>query len=421
MTITQELTLVINELMAPATNHEFTTFKHLAMQLFPSLPYPIVLIGGTNGKGSVCAYLSSILCNAGYRVGTFSSPHFLNVNERIAINHIPISDNELLMALRYLIKQQAGQYGFFKVMTLACHLLFSQQNIDIAIIEVGIGGKYDATNCFEPTVSAITSIGFDHTDILGNTLEEIGYNKAGIFRAHKPALVAGYNIPLSIIEYAATIKAKLLQYNVDFYHTLQQYSWDFHSTNKSYFALPFPGMRGSVQLDNAALAVAISNELMFCQPQLQIGLTHIKTGLLTTTLLGRFQVLPGMNPQIILDVAHNPSAIKVMLHNLQRLPFAKHQCIIFGVMQDKNWQSMVDMLKQNIKTWLLVPLQSSRSADPAMIMQYLLSDRSNLTVKIYSCLTEAADTAFALTTDRIICCGSFLVVSELYEYNRTKT
>ena len=379
------------------------------LKLQPS--YPIILVAGTNGKGSCCAYLSTILSNAGYRVGTFTSPHVFEYNERIAIENKPIDDASLCQALQEVIAAAELNLGIFKTFTLAAHLIFARQQVDIAIVEVGIGGAQDATNLFEPSISAITTVALDHCELLGNSIEEIGAQKAQIYRPFKPAFFASKHIPQSVLEYAQQIHAQLELAGRDFSYTRQALSWNFYTDQQNYYSLPYPSLRGVEQLENASLALAILVEL---REQFPLSLAQIKAGLLQTTLIGRFQVLAGV-PQIVLDTAHNPQAIDTMCENMLKLPFAKRNFALFGVAKDKNWQEIIRKSNKNFDYWYIAPLNSERTEQPQLIADYLVSLGVS-TKNIYQLpnIKSAFTQCYQQLTsdDRLVCFGSFLVVEE---------
>jgi len=376
--------------------------------------YPIILIGGTNGKGSTCAYLTTILTNAGYKTGTFTSPHVFDYNERIAINNKPVNDQDLTEALELVIEHSHVNLGLFKTFTLASHLIFRKYKIDIAIIEVGIGGLNDATNIFDPDISAITSIGLDHCKILGNTTEEIGLNKAGIFRSNRPAFIAGEITPESVTTYANDIKADLNIFGRHFNFIRHSVSWDFISSEISYYSLPMPSLRGHEQLNNAALSLAILAKL---RSRFPVSLSQIKFGLLQTTLIGRFQVLPG-TPQIVLDTAHNPQAIEMLLQNMIKLHFAKRTLSVFGIASDKDWQRAVVLTKNHFDKWYLTRLPNDRSCDPTQIKEFIQKQGLKPSqIECYDSIEAAILQAQTELTadDRLVCFGSFLIVEAAYK------
>ncbi|MCC2624951.1 MAG: hypothetical protein K0R14_824 [Burkholderiales bacterium] len=384
------------------------------LDLFPT--YPTILVAGTNGKGSTCAYLSTILTLAGYRVGTFTSPHIFNYNERICINNQAIDNNSLTEVLQQVIDTCPINPGLFKAFTLCAHLYFIQQKVDIAVIEVGIGGLNDATNLFDPTISVITSISHDHSQILGNTLEEIGKQKAGIFRKNTPAFIGMQNPPQSVIKYAGEINANLQILGTDFSYTKHELSFDVYSRSDKYFGLPYPALRGMEQISNATLAICVLAEL---KPGFPVPLSSIKTGLLQVKLPGRLSILPGL-PQIILDVAHNEEAVSQMLKNMLKLPFVKHNYAVFGMASDKDIPAVIALAKEQFNQWFIAPINSKRSINNDELIQIMQNNGiAKNRILAFETISKALTHAKSISRndDRIVCFGSFLVVEEAYRCN----
>lgn len=424
------------EYLSSATNSDPTLIQSkaciAALNLYPT--YPIILIGGTNGKGSVCAYLSTILTQAGYLVGSFTSPHVFKYNERICINTQPIDDESLTNALGQIIswnQTKSVNLGVFKTFTLAAHWLFIQKKVDIAIIEVGIGGRRDITNLFEPLISAITNVELDHCELLGDTIEAIGYEKAGIFRADKYAFFGSTTPPASLIEYAQKIGAKLERFGIDFgitRHNITAYDikdnsnqnsviaghnscFDVWCGDKKYYGLPYPSLRGENQPNNVALSLAILNKLQY---QFPLSISTIKSALLNTNLIGRFQVMPGL-PEIILDVAHNPHAITGMLQNMLKLPFNGQTIAVFGIAKDKDALQIIQLCTNYFAKWFIAKTKQDRGLDTphiAAILQNNLVPEENI-IQCAS-IAEACLKAHQYNSARIMCFGSFLVVEESY-------
>lgn len=383
-----------------------------ALQL--TIKYPIILVGGTNGKGSTCAYLTTILTNAGYKVGTFTSPHIFDYNERIQLNNQPIDDTTLVAALNSVITNSHVNLGLFKTFTLAAHQIFTQQKVDIAVIEVGLGGAQDCTNLFEPSISAITNVELDHCDILGYDKESIAKEKSGIFRANKPALFGSRDIPQVINDTAQAINAQLSIYGNEFSARKHDFSWDFISNDGNLYSLPLPSMRGQEQLANASLAIAILQKL---RTQFPVSSAQIKQGLLQTHLIGRFQVMPGV-PQIVFDTAHNPQAIELMCQNMIKLPFAKRNLAVFSIADDKDWQTIINTYATQFDSWYIARINSPRSVDPEELQKQLIAQGVSPTaIHIAEDISAAFDTAYSQLTqdDRVVCFGSFLVVEEAYQ------
>jgi dihydrofolate synthase/folylpolyglutamate synthase len=385
------------------------------LHLYPS--YPIILVGGTNGKGSTCAYLTTILTLAGYKVGGFISPHVLSYNERITLDNQAVDDATLTKALAKVMKASQSKFGrnfgLFKTFALAAQQIFLQQGVDIAIIEVGIGGRLDVTNLFEPTISAVTNVDYDHCKILGDSLEQIGWEKAGIFRSQQWCFFGSPNIPDSVTNYATQIKARLQVAGTDFGIVKHELSFDVWCQERKFYSLPYPALRGKEQVHNVALAVAILSKL---HERFPISLATIKTGLLQTCLIGRFQILPGL-PQVVLDVAHNPQAVSAMLQNMLQLPFAKNDYAVVGIANDKDIAQIIQLCRHSFKTWFIAPINSPRSIAINKLTHLLLA-QGIATENIIQCESIAAAYQAAkkkaTIEDRITCFGSFLVVEQTY-------
>ena len=393
--------------------------KQIIKQLHIHPTYPIILVGGTNGKGSVCAYLTNILKNSGYKVGTYTSPHVFSYSERICINNQPIAPEHLIQVLTQVYDASENQLGLFKAFTLAAHLYFINQQIDIAIIEVGIGGLLDITNLFEPEISVITSIDYDHCHILGNSLAEIALQKAGIYRTNKWSFIGMKSPPQSLLNYAKNIGTKLQTATLDFGFKLRDNCFDVWCGNhNNFFSLPLPALRGSEQPGNAALAIAVLNKLSNSFP---VSLAAIKTGLVQTSLTGRFQLLPGL-PQIILDVAHNSQAISHMLENMLKLPFVKNDYAVFGCKDDKDITNIIKQCHARFNKWFIAPLNYKQRVTNERLTQIML-DNKVPQEQIIACDSINLACKLALSTmtdnDRVTCFGSFLVIEEAYTAIKT--
>lgn len=380
-----------------------------AMGLIP--PCPVVTVAGTNGKGSVVAMLSTILHAAGYRVGTFTSPHLLAYNERVAIGLKPASDGQLVAGFAAV---QAGRgdtrLTYFEFSTLAAMHTFIAAQVDVIVLEVGLGGRLDATNAFDPCCAVLTSVDLDHQDWLGGTREAIGREKAGIFRAGVPAICADPHPPRAVIEHAETLGAELLCLGRDFGFVRQedtpQWSFWLHDARRS--ALPIPALRGSYQLANASAALAALETLRELLP---VSMGDIRRGLLEVEWPGRFQVLPG-RPVTVLDVAHNPQAARALAANTLGLGFAEHRYAVFGMLADKDADSVIDIMLEHVDTWLLAPLDSPRALSVPAMAEKLLAHGAR-DVRQCDSLDHAwrQATSLAGENDRITAFGSFYTVA----------
>lgn len=333
--------------------------------------FPVITVGGTNGKGSVCAMLASILGCAGYRVGCYTSPHLVRYQERIRIDQQEISDHLLCSAFeRIETARESSQTSltYFEFGTLAAMLLFIQSEVDVAIMEVGLGGRLDAVNVFDPDCAVLTSIDMDHMEYLGTTREAIGLEKIGIFRAGRPAVCAEPDIPPGVRQQMSVMGARLSCIHEHFgYKKIDAVQWHYQDPDGAGINLPLPALRGVCQLQNASAALATLDAL---RDRLPVSMSAIRRGLLEVILPGRFQVLPG-NPVTILDVAHNPAAARELALNLSTLPAAGQTYAIVAMLQDKDMVATIQALRGHIDRWLVAGLEVPRGATKAQMVQAL--------------------------------------------------
>ena len=379
---------------------------------------PVILVGGTNGKGSTCAMLESILLQAGYKVGQSTSPHLLHFNERARINGQSASDAALVDMFAAVDAARGDtSLSYFEFTTLAILKLFMLEQLDVVILEVGLGGRLDAMNIIDADVAIVTSIDIDHAEYLGTTREAIGFEKAGIFRAGRAAICSDPVPPQSLIDHANTIGADLWLLGRDFNYMGDKLQWNFGGRKQRRNALGYPSLRGANQLLNASAALAALEVLRL---RLPVGAQEVRTGLVLVDLPGRFQVLPG-RPTVILDVAHNPHAAATLSQNLGNMGFHPYTYAVFGAMQDKDIDAIIAQLKGQIDHWCLTDLPLPRAASAESIRQKCLaagivaSDQIDSESSIL-CFDEPAK-AFANATsragenDRIVVFGSFLTVA----------
>jgi dihydrofolate synthase / folylpolyglutamate synthase len=373
--------------------------------------FPIITVGGTNGKGSTCAMLEACLQSAGYRTGKYTSPHLLRYNERVRIHGAEVADALLIDAFER-IEQARGDVSltYFEFGTLAALLLFIEAKIEVAVLEVGLGGRLDAVNAFEPDCAVLTSVGLDHMDYLGPTREHIGLEKAGIFRAGKPAVVAESSPPASVLERADSIGADLYLVDRDFGYTASQMQWQFWNWLGKRTNLPLPALRGDYQLQNAAAAIAALDAL---RERLAVDMGAIRRGLVELELPGRFQVLPGA-PTTVLDVAHNPHAAVRFAQTLRQLERKGRRRAVFAMLKDKDIEGVVDVTKSEFDEWYIAPLNVPRGADRARLQQALAAAGITVPVHAHDDVGAALRAAreSARSDDKIIVFGSFYTVAE---------
>lgn len=373
--------------------------------------FPIIVVGGTNGKGSVCAMLESILHAAGYRVGCYTSPHLLSYNERVRIAKQQASDEELCASFEK-IEQVRGDISltYFEFGTLAAMQLFISHKVDVAILEVGLGGRLDAVNVFDADVSVVTSVDIDHVDFLGGTREQIAFEKAGIFRPGRVAICGDSDVPQALRGHAQQVGAELWCIGSEFGFVAHQQQWDYRGQAGGRNALPMPALRGAFQLHNASAALAALDTL---QNRLPVSMAAVRRGLTEVELTGRFQFVPG-KPQQILDVAHNPHAARSLAQNLANLPPAK-TFAVFAMLRDKDIAGVVAELDAQIDVWLVAGIDAPRGATAAELAQVLKTQ--GVRGEIVNCpaiadaLHEASNRAGE--NDRIAALGSFYTVAEV--------
>lgn len=384
---------------------------------------PVITVGGTNGKGSTCAMLESILRSAGYRVGLYSSPHLLDYNERVRVKSVPASDALLCEAFAAVEAARGGvPLTYFEFGTLAAWKILADARLDVLILEVGMGGRLDAVNAFEPDCSIVTSIDIDHTQFLGETREAIGREKAGIFRAGRPAIVGDPMPPNSLIEYARQIGAVLQISGRDFGFAGDRRQWEFWRHDAGNLVkragLAYPALRGANQLLNASAAIAALESL---RDRLPVSMGDLRRGLITVELPGRFQVLAG-RPSIVFDVAHNPQAAAVLRENLSNMGYFPETWAVFGMLRDKDIAGVVHHLRDRVDHWLCATLDGPRAATADMLARIVRQEKPGIDVRTFDGAAQAYGAAqeCASEDDRILVFGSFLTVADAMRARQSK-
>ncbi len=329
---------------------------------------PVITVGGTNGKGSTCAMLESMLLQGGYRVGLYTSPHLLHFNERARINGEIASDAALCECFEQ-VEAVRGDVSltYFEFTTLAIMKLFADAGLDAVILEVGLGGRLDAVNIIDADVAIVTSVDLDHMEYLGDTREKIGFEKAGIFRAGRTAICSDPQPPESLVAHANSIGADLWLFGRDFNYSGDRQQWNYGGRNLRRNALAYPSLRGANQLLNASAALAALEAL---RDRLPLGAQEVRSGLVMVELPARFQVLPG-RPAVILDVAHNPHAAATLAQNLDNMGFHPYTYAVFGAMADKDIAGIISQLKDRIDHWCLTDLPLPRAASAESLAEQL--------------------------------------------------
>lgn len=393
---------------------------------------PVIIVGGTNGKGSTCAYLENIIDRAGYKVGCYTSPHLLAYNERVRLNGRPVGDDALCAAFARVeaARRAAGDVAltYFEFGTLAAWEVFVEAGVEAAILEVGLGGRLDAVNAYEPDVSIVTTVALDHVEWLGPDRESIGFEKAGIFRRGKPALCADPHPPQSLLDHAAAIGANLRLIGRDFgferpvsdtsENRLQWRWWCRSGEQVLKRALAYPGLRGTTQLYNASVALAALEAIM---DRLPVTMQAIRPGLIETELAGRFQVVPG-KPAIVLDVGHNPQAVRVLADNLASMGFFDRTHVVLGMLNDKDISGALLPLKGKVDYWHAATLDGVRGSSAETLAGIIGQAGLGGEVICYPSprLAMQAAKEQAAESDRIVAFGSFYTVAGALQALRKK-
>lgn len=388
--------------------------KVLTSLSLPPLTCPLISVAGTNGKGSSVAMLESIFMAAGFRVGCYTSPHLLRYNERIRIDGEAISDASLCEAFERIdAARKETSLTYFEFGTLAAIDVFSHANLDVVVLEVGMGGRLDAVNLLDADVALVTAIDVDHVDWLGDDREKIGLEKAGIFRAGRVAACSDPHPPQSLLEQADKLDAPLYLLGRDYHFSARDAHWSWSVASASLKscrdALPMPTLRGQAQLRNAAGVLMV---LELLADKLPINQQQLRQGLLRLKLPGRFQVFPGAISRI-LDVAHNSQSAGVLAANLSQMFCTGSTHAVFASLADKDIPAVVAALGPEIDRWHVADLDVPRGANAEQLQQ-LLHDAGYNHVQSYANVAAAIEGAegLAAVDDRIVVFGSFYTVAE---------
>ena len=372
---------------------------------------PVVTVGGTNGKGSTATFVERMLAADHYRAGLYTSPHLLAYNERVRVAGAVASDAELCDAFTAVESVRHDMpLTYFEFGTLAALWLFARARLDVWVLEVGLGGRLDAVNIVDPDVAVVTTVDLDHTDYLGPTREDVGREKAGIFRAGRLAICADPDPPASLVNRAKEIGTTLLTIGADFGYEAQGSQWKYFGPGGPRFGLPFPSLRGSYQLANVAAALTALDAL---KDRVPVTMNAVRQALVGIELPGRFQVLPG-RPVTVLDVAHNSQAARAFADNLGAMGFHPRTLAVFGIMADKDIDAVIGALAQRVDVWLVATLPAPRGATATMLQERLM--RAGIraeTIQAFPTPAQAYGVArgIANEADRIVVFGSFLTVA----------
>lgn len=342
--------------------------KSVYQALPPQGPKPYTItIAGTNGKGSCVAMLNEIFCRQGFRVGAYTSPHLLRYNERIQINQTLVNDDDICTAFER-VDQARGEISlsYFEFGTLAALDIFSRSKLDIQLLEVGLGGRLDAVNIIDADIAVVTCIEIDHSDWLGESRESIGLEKAGIFRRALPAIIGDINPPKSLMESASRKKAPVYSLGKEFNYRPHSDHWDWQGQDVELKQLPLPSLVGDQQLTNASIVLQAIQLAKDIRP---VSDESIRSGLSNVSLTGRFQLIADGNRQVLLDVAHNPHAVRALADSLRKVFPDRKMVAIFSIMSNKDIEGVLAELQKQIVGWYIFSLDMSRAASEAKIIQ----------------------------------------------------
>jgi dihydrofolate synthase / folylpolyglutamate synthase len=377
--------------------------------------YRVITVGGTNGKGSTVAHLESILRTGGVAVGAFTSPHLVRYNERIRVGGHLADDASLIAAFeRIEAARSATTLTFFEYSTLAALLLFERANVAVAVLEVGLGGRLDATNLIDADVAVLTSIGLDHRDWLGDTLDAIGAEKAGIVRAGRPVVLGTPDMPDSVYAHIAACGAQAVIAGRDFCYEIERDGWRYESARLRFAQLSPPRLPGRLQHANAACAIAA---LEWLDAGIRLDAPKISAGLDNVVLPGRFQVVEGQ-PEWILDVAHNAPAARVLAQELHARPRSGRTIAVMGVLRDKDAGAIARELAGSIDRWILCSLPGPRGLAAQELASLLGDSAANAACEASVASACERAQAEARADDRIVVFGSFLTVGPALEWLR---
>lgn len=376
-------------------------------------PFAILSVAGTNGKGSVVAMLEAMYRSAGFRVGAYTSPHLFRFNERIRVDGMDSSDDAIIDAFEQV---ELGRDGipltYFEFSTLAAAVLFLARQVQIAVLEVGLGGRLDAVNVFDPDIAIVTSIGLDHLEYLGHDRESIAREKAGIFRAGRPAICGDPEPPGMIAAEAERMSAPLFQFGRDFGCRSSQDGWSWHYRDKVLAGLPLPVMPGTHQLRNASCAL-VATELL--RPRFPVAVADVRVGL-EARVPARFEIRARAGqPVVIFDVAHNGAAACSLADNLRKMPVSGRTVAVCGVLRDKPIEDIGRALAGSMDAWYVVSLPGARGAPGQETAARLAS--GGVSCEIQTCPDPVsgfkAACAAVSAEDRVVVFGSFLTVSAI--------
>lgn len=372
--------------------------------------FPVLLVGGTNGKGSICKYIESILFESNLKVGCYTSPHINKFNERICINKKEVSDSQIVKAIHYVESSRANtSLTFFEITTLAAMKIFISNKVDICVLEVGLGGRLDAVNIFDPIISLISSISIDHQEYLGNSIEKIGFEKAGILRSKVPGILNLKKIPRSISNYGNEICAKLFYFEKDYSLKIRKDTLIYESDLKKKILIKSPPFISKVQKQNIAGAIKCIEIL---SESFSINDDEIKKGIEMSVIRGRFEIV-SKEPLVICDVAHNYESTKNLIENFKKYKNIGPTRAVFSTLKDKEYEKIIKLFDL-VDEWYISELKCTRGLKINELQKTI--KKNHLTSKIYTYLTikNAYESALenSKENDNILIFGSFHTIDE---------
>lgn len=396
--------------------------REVAQRMQLKFDCPVITVAGTNGKGSTCAMLEAVALQSGYKPGVYTSPHLVHFEERCRIHGEIAKANDFFPHFEAVeaarLQGDEVLLTYFEFTTLAIMRMLSLAKLDVAILEVGLGGRLDATNIVDADCAIITSVDIDHAAILGNDRETIGREKAGIMRAGRPVVVSDPVPPQSVIDHAAEIGADLRLFGRDFNYDGDKQQWGWAGRDRRYAGLSYPALRGANQLMNASGVLAAYEAL---RPVLPVTAQAVRTGLAMVELPGRFQIIPGQ-PTLVLDVAHNPHSVAALTANLDAMGYYPTTHAVFGAMADKDLAPMLMKVGVLIDRWYFTDLPTERAETAANLQQKMNAlqvvaggTRREVPISLHANPQAALDAAVraADPADRIVVFGSFYTVGEV--------
>lgn len=376
--------------------------------------FKVITVAGTNGKGSTCAMLTQIYTDAGYRVGTYTSPHLMHYHERVKINNQPATDEALCAAFLAIENARAEiELTYFEIATLAAVWYFMQAHLEVVILEVGLGGRLDAVNLFDADCALVTNVDFDHMEYLGDTRELIGAEKAGVYRQQQISICGDANPPQSLLDYAQQVGTSLKLVNVDYQVLSQEGGWVYQDA-QGLLKLPTLALIGEFQVHNAASVIYAVRAL---NAQLPVSLAQMLVALTKVQLVGRFQYLH-RTPDVIVDVAHNPHAACSLKQNIQLMKAGGRVVAVFSMLADKDIAGVIDILKASIDEWHIAPIEHPRAAQLVQIKAMLAEQGVTQPIFAYHTLEVAMQAACekVAKNDKIIAFGSFFTVADILAF-----